>query len=145
MARAARFFKELDVFEPGNAKFCSPVQYCGLRLEPRPQLSSTFGLSPDHRNFRKNFRESLGQAKPRAVYTHIWFRRAWCVRDSVTAWSEGASWRRTCGLWARWGSFWGLTVLSVTPGSLSSLWLERDFTGGCKEDKLLQPFSEFRR
>ena len=39
-----------------------PAQYCSPRLEPCPQLSSTFGLSPDHRNFRKNFRESLAGA-----------------------------------------------------------------------------------
>jgi len=38
-------------------------------------------------------------------------------------------------LWARWGSFWGLMVLSVTPGSLSSLRLERDLThtGECAQ------------
>ena len=60
-AAAARFSKELVFLEPGNVKFCSPVHYCSPRLEPRPQLSSTFGLSPDHRNFRKNFRESLAQ------------------------------------------------------------------------------------
>ena len=52
-------FEGIGLFEPGNAECCSPVQYCSPRLEPRPQLSSTFGLSPDHRNFRKNFRESL--------------------------------------------------------------------------------------
>ena len=60
---SARFSKELDFLEPGNVNFCSPVHYCSPRLEPRPQLSSNFGLSPDHRNFRKNFRESLVQGK----------------------------------------------------------------------------------
>ena len=30
---------------------------------PNPQLSATFGLSPHHRNFRKNFRESLVHPK----------------------------------------------------------------------------------
>ena len=54
-----------DFLEPGNAKFCSPVQNCSPRLEPRPQLSSTFGLSRPYRNFRKNFRESL--APPNSV------------------------------------------------------------------------------
>jgi len=31
-------------------------------------------------------------------------------------------------LWARWGSFWGLMVLPVTPGSLFYLSTERHFT-----------------
>ena len=62
-ACSARFPKELDLLEPGNAKFCSPVQYCSPRLETRPQLSSTFGLSLPYRKFRKNFRESLIRAK----------------------------------------------------------------------------------
>ena len=61
-ACSARFPKELDLLEPGNAKFCSPVQYCSPRLETRPQLSSTFGLSLPYRKFRKNFRESLIRA-----------------------------------------------------------------------------------
>ena len=90
---SARFFKELDVFEPGNAKFCSPAQYCSPRLEPCPQLSSTFGLSPDHRNFRKNFRESLAGAKGEGT---TWIRGAQLLIEGNSeeiAWAEPG----TCG------------------------------------------------
>ena len=67
-----------------NAKFCSPVQYCSPRLEPRPQLSSTFGLSRPYRNFRKNFRESL---------THTPRGASVCRVRGLSG--EGAT-RRTC-------------------------------------------------
>ena len=67
-ACSARFPKELDLLEPGNAKFCSPVQYCSPRLETRPQLSSTFGLSLPYRKFRKNFRESLAHPNVSKIY-----------------------------------------------------------------------------
>ena len=62
---------------------------------------------------------------PRAVYLIFGFvERGVCVR----AWSQGASWRRMCGSWPGWVSCLGLMVLSVTPGSLFSRRLERDFT-----------------
>ena len=66
LARAARdFSRNLDVFEPGNAKFCSPVQYCGPRLEPHPQILPDFRPFATPRKFRKKNRESLAGAKLR--------------------------------------------------------------------------------